>query len=188
MSTTDFAVIANGGKQYKIHQGDIIALEKFSDASGAPASGAPTPDAPASGASTSGEGMQEIQLTEVLMIRDGDKVEIGTPLLEGKTIPARILEQRKDKKVLVFKKKRRKNYRRTQGHRQQHTVVEILPFTASGAQQKAAEKASAKPAAKPVAQAEAKVAVKAAAQEKPAAQEKAAAQPAVQKKDTQDGT
>lgn len=93
-----YAVIRTGGKQYKIASGDIVKLEKLD-----------------------GEEGSEIVFNEVLAIGD----LIGTPLVKGAFVKATVLKQVKDKKVIVFKKKRRQNYRRKNGHRQNITLVKI---------------------------------------------------------------
>lgn len=93
-----FAVIKTGGKQYRVEAGDVIVVEKLPvEENGA------------------------VTFDEVLMA--GDKV--GTPLVEGAKVSGTVLSQTRDKKVIVFKKKRRQNYRRKQGHRQYISVVRI---------------------------------------------------------------
>ncbi len=67
----------------------------------------------------------EVSFDKVMLLSDGQKVEIGTPYLEGKTVTAEVVRHGKDDKVLIFKKKRRKNYRKKTGHRQQFTEVRI---------------------------------------------------------------
>ena len=93
-----FAVIKTGGKQYKVAPNDIITVEKVE-----------------------GEAGSKVTLDSVLMV--GDKV--GSPTVPGASVTAEVLEQTKADKVLVFKKKRRKNYRRKNGHRQQVSVLKI---------------------------------------------------------------
>lgn len=93
---SDFAIFQTGGKQYRVSTGDIIKVEKL-DATG------------------------DVTFDQVLMI--GDKV--GTPVIAGAKVVATVLEQKRADKVLVFKKKRRHNYRRTIGHRQFITVLKI---------------------------------------------------------------
>jgi large subunit ribosomal protein L21 len=93
-----FAVIKTGGKQYRVEAGDVIVVEKLPvDENGA------------------------VTFDEVLMV--GDKV--GAPLVEGATVTGEVMKQARDKKIIVFKKKRRQNYRRKQGHRQYISVVRI---------------------------------------------------------------
>jgi large subunit ribosomal protein L21 len=96
-----YAVIKTGGKQYRVSEGDRIRVEKLSGEVGA-----------------------EISFDEVLML-GGDKVAIGTPLVSGASVKAKIVAQDRAKKVIVFKYRRRKNYRRKQGHRQPYTELQI---------------------------------------------------------------
>ena len=98
---SDFAIFQTGGKQYRVAQGDIIKVEKLN-----------------------AEGT--VEFDQVLMV--GDK--IGTPLVEGAKIVAEVIEQKRADKILVFKKKRRQNYRRTAGHRQYITVLKITEIKA----------------------------------------------------------
>jgi len=109
----------------------------------------------------------------VLMLGDGDKVTIGEPLIEGAQVRAELLETRKGAKIIVFKKKRRKGYRRTKGHRQFETVVRVSEILTKGA------KPATKPAAKPAAAK--KPAAKPAAAKKPAVKKAPAKKPAVKK-------
>jgi large subunit ribosomal protein L21 len=96
-----YAVIKTGGKQYKVSEGDLLKVEKIN-----------------------GEVGDTIELSEVLMV-GGEKVEIETPLLPEVQVKAQIVEQDKDKKVLVFHSKRRKGYRKIYGHRQPITRLKI---------------------------------------------------------------
>jgi large subunit ribosomal protein L21 len=97
-----YAVVATGGKQYKVQEGEILRVEKLA-----------------------GEVGSEIAFERVLMTSDGENVQIGQPLVEGALVKGHIVEQGKSKKIIVFKYKRRKRYRRKQGHRQQYTAVRI---------------------------------------------------------------
>ena len=97
-----YAVIASGGKQYKVMEGDTLRLEKIEGNVG-----------------------ESVSFDNVLMCSDGEQVKIGQPTLDGAVVSGHIAEQGKAKKVIVFKYKRRKRYRRTQGHRQQYTAVRI---------------------------------------------------------------
>ena len=97
-----FAVIRTGGKQYKVAKDDVIAVEKLAGEPGA-----------------------TIELGEVLMVGDGAAVSTGAPLLAGASVSATLVEQRRADKIIVFKKKRRHNYRRKNGHRQHQTVLRI---------------------------------------------------------------
>ena len=102
-----FAVIRTGGKQYKVAPNDVIAVEKLDGEPGA-----------------------TIELAEVLMVGDGAEVSTGTPLLSGALVSAELVEQRRADKIIVFKKKRRQNYRRKNGHRQYQTVLRITEIRA----------------------------------------------------------
>ena len=154
-----FAVVKTGGKQYRVQKDDIIKVEKLA-----------------------GDAGSEILLEEVLMQGGEGKATVGTPMISGAAVKAEILEQTRDKKIIVFKKKRRQNYRRKKGHRQDLTVLRILDVAAkAGAKVKAAPaksaapkkeeaKTEAKPAAKKAApKAEAKTEAKAPAKKKAAA-------------------
>jgi large subunit ribosomal protein L21 len=101
-----YAVIKTGGKQYKVSEGDLLKIEKIEGAVG-----------------------DTVELSEVLMV-GGEEVKIGTPLLPAAKVTARIVEQGKDKKVLVFHAKRRKGYRKTYGHRQPLTRLQITGIQA----------------------------------------------------------
>ena len=96
-----YAVIKTGGKQYRVSQGDRIRVEKLPGEVGA-----------------------DITLDEVLML-GGDKVSVGAPLGRGASVSAKIVAQDRAKKIIVFKYKRRKGYRRKYGHRQPYTELEI---------------------------------------------------------------
>jgi large subunit ribosomal protein L21 len=98
-----FAVIRTGGKQYKVAKDDVISVERLVAEPGA-----------------------AIELGEVLMIGEGAEVATGTPLLDGASVSATVVEQTRAGKIIVFKKKRRHNYRRKKGHRQQQTVLRII--------------------------------------------------------------
>ena len=97
-----FAVIRTGGKQYKVAKDDVISVERLAAEPGA-----------------------TIELGEVLMIGEGAEVASGTPLLDGAAVSATVVEQTRAAKIIVFKKKRRHNYRRKKGHRQLQTVLRI---------------------------------------------------------------
>jgi large subunit ribosomal protein L21 len=113
-----FAVIRTGGKQYKVAENDVILVEKLPGSAGA-----------------------EIKLDDVLMI-GGKALEIGAPALTKAAVFAEVLEQTRGAKVIVFKKKRRHNYRRKKGHRQDLTALRITGISATGA--KPAKKAALK--------------------------------------------
>lgn len=97
-----FAIIKTGGKQYKVAEGDVIRLEKLDAQAGS-----------------------KVEFTDVILVNDGKKDHIGEPTLAGATVTATVEEQMRDRKVIVFKKTRRHNYRRKKGHRQHLTVVKI---------------------------------------------------------------
>ena len=97
-----FAVIRTGGKQYTVAKNDVIAVERLEGEPGA-----------------------TIELGEVLLIGDGADVSAGTPLLAGASVSATLVEHRRADKIIVFKKKRRHNYRRKKGHRQHQTMLRI---------------------------------------------------------------
>jgi len=97
-----FAVIRTGGKQYKVAQDDLITVEKLPGEPGA-----------------------TIELGEVLMVGEGAAVTTGAPLIAGASVSATLVEQRRGDKIIIFKKKRRQNYRRKNGHRQHETVLRI---------------------------------------------------------------
>jgi large subunit ribosomal protein L21 len=97
-----YAVVSSGGKQYKVQKDEILRVEKISGDIGAP-----------------------VSFDKVLMFSDGENVNIGQPVLENVLVNGHIVEQDKAKKIIIFKYKRRKRYRRKQGHRQQYTAVKI---------------------------------------------------------------
>lgn len=99
-----FAVIKTGGKQYKVSPNRVIRVEKIP-----------------------GEAGSKIEFNEVLMIGEAAKASfIGTPIVKGALVTAEIMDQMRDEKIIVFKKKRRQNYRRKNGHRQELTQVKII--------------------------------------------------------------
>lgn len=100
------AVIKTGGKQYKVAPGEVIRVERLNAEPGA-----------------------EFELSEVLMVIDGDQVSVGQPVLENASVKVKLLEHGKATKVVVFKKKRRKGYRVKKGHRQQFSTIEIREVT-----------------------------------------------------------
>jgi large subunit ribosomal protein L21 len=97
-----YAVIASGGKQYRVQTGETIRLEKLS-----------------------GDVGDKVAFDNVLMFADGDTIKIGQPMLGGITVRGHIAEQDKNKKIIVFKYKRRTRYHRKRGHRQPFTAVTI---------------------------------------------------------------
>ena len=116
-----FAIVRTGGKQYRVAPGDKIVVEKLV-----------------------GEAGDTIDLTDVLLAGEGGDLKSTA----GLTVGARIIAQAKADKVTVFKKRRRHNYRRKAGHRQQHTIIEIVSIGGKKADKKPEAKAETKPAAK----------------------------------------
>ena len=142
-----YAVVKTGGKQYRVAKDDKILVERLEGEAGA-----------------------SVQLDNVMMVVDGDKVTVGTPQIAGASVAAEVVEQTRGPKIIIFRRKRRKNHRRTQGHRQDLTLLKITGISADG-KAPAAKKAAAKKAAKK-ADADAKPAAKKAT--KKAAAKKAA--------------
>ncbi|MFA7074679.1 MAG: 50S ribosomal protein L21 [Endomicrobiaceae bacterium] len=103
-----YAIIMTGGKQYKVEKGMNVVVEKLGE---------------------TGEG-QEVVLDQVLMIADGDKATVGKPVIEGASVVAKVVAQKRLPKVLVFKKRPKKGYKKMQGHRQYVTEVEIVDIKA----------------------------------------------------------
>lgn len=103
-----FAVIRTGGKQYKVQKNDKIFVEKIE-----------------------GEDGTVIKLDQVLMIADEKKSTVGAPVLEGAIVEATIIRQDRGPKITIFKKKRRQNYRRKKGHRQDLTYIQITDIKAA---------------------------------------------------------
>ena len=98
-----YAIIETGGKQYRVAEGSIYRVEKLPAESGT-----------------------EVFFEKVLAIKDGDRMQVGTPYVQDARVSARVLSHGKGKKIIVFKYKRKKNYRKKQGHRQPFTQVVIL--------------------------------------------------------------
>lgn len=101
-----YAIIKTGGKQYQVAAGDRVFVEKLAGNVG-----------------------DNVELEEVLLIADGDAVTVGKPVVEGAKVVATISAQSKHKKIRVFKKKRRKGYRLSQGHRQPYTALTIAEIS-----------------------------------------------------------
>jgi large subunit ribosomal protein L21 len=99
---TDYAVVKTGGKQYRVKKDDIIEVEKLETPKGG-----------------------TVTLDYVLLLGSAGSAKIGTPTVAGASVKATVLDQKKDDKIIVFKKKRRQNYRRKNGHRQNLTVLKI---------------------------------------------------------------
>jgi large subunit ribosomal protein L21 len=116
-----YAVIKTGGKQYRVAENDTLDIERVA-----------------------GEAGDTIEFTDVLMVAGDSGVEVGSPTIEGATVAADIVEQFRGKKIIVFKKKRRKNYQRRNGHRQLLSRVSITEILTGG--KKPSKKAAAKKA------------------------------------------
>lgn len=97
-----YAIIRTGGKQYQVACGDRVRVEKLTGNVG-----------------------DSVDLDDVLMVADGDEIKVGQPVVDGAKVVAKIFEQGKAKKVIIFKKKRRKGYRLRKGHRQDYTSLLI---------------------------------------------------------------
>jgi large subunit ribosomal protein L21 len=115
-----FAVIRTGGKQYRVAPNDIIEIEKIAGNPG-----------------------DIVELGEVLLLGGEGAPKTGSPTISGAMVAAEVLEQKRDDKIIVFKKKRRQGYRRTKGHRQRLTALRITEILTGG---KKPSKAAAKPA------------------------------------------
>jgi large subunit ribosomal protein L21 len=102
-----YAIIRTGGKQYQVAAGDTLRVEKLR-----------------------GEVGDTIEINDVLLVADGEAVKVGQPLVDGAKVIAKIAEQGKAKKILVFKKKKRKGYQVKNGHRQQFTALTIEEIAA----------------------------------------------------------
>ncbi|MFO8049191.1 MAG: 50S ribosomal protein L21 [Desulfosudaceae bacterium] len=97
-----YAVVATGGKQYRVEKDQVLRIEKIP-----------------------GDIGEAVSFDKILLFSDGNNLEIGQPMLDNVSVSGHIVEQRRDKKIIVFKYKRRKRYRRKNGHRQAYTAVKI---------------------------------------------------------------
>ncbi len=104
-----FAIIETGGKQYKVSTSKILEIEKLNFKKG-----------------------ETITFKNVLLLNDNKNTEIGNPSIEGATVEAKLLDNVKDRTILVFHKRRRKNSRKKNGHRQQHSKIQITKIVAKG--------------------------------------------------------
>jgi large subunit ribosomal protein L21 len=102
-----YAVVKTGGKQYRVSAGEKLKIEQITADVG-----------------------QEIELEEVLLVADGDALKMGTPLVSGAKVKAKVLNHGRGDKVHIYKMRRRKHYRKSQGHRQNYTEIEILGIAA----------------------------------------------------------
>ena len=115
------AVFKTGGKQYSVKAGQILKVEKLEGKKG-----------------------DNVSFKNVLAVAENSKNTIGAPLVDGAVVEAKILDQIRDKKIIVFKKRKRQNYRSTQGHRQYLTVLKIESISMEGEKSKTEKKASVK--------------------------------------------
>lgn len=102
-----YAVVKTGGKQYTISEGDVFNVENLD-----------------------GEVGSTLELSEVVALSTGDDLKVGTPFVEGVTVTTEVVEHGRDKKIIVFKKKRRKGYKKKQGHRQGFTSLKVTAINA----------------------------------------------------------
>lgn len=126
-----YAIIETGGKQYRVTEGDQIRIEKIKAADG-----------------------EQVKFDKVLVLGDGAEAKVGAPYVDGAAVFGDVIETGKGKKVIIFKYKAKKDYRKKQGHRQPYTLVEITGISADGTApaKKAApkaEEAAEEPAKKP---------------------------------------
>lgn len=111
-----YAIIESCGKQYKVSEGDVVFFEKLDVEEG-----------------------KKVSFDKVILVSDEKKVEVGAPYVKGVKVEGKVLEHGKGKKIIVYKYKAKKNYRRTQGHRQPFTKVEITKISAGKATEAKAE-------------------------------------------------
>lgn len=104
-----YAVIETGGKQYRVQEGDVITIEKLKVSAG-----------------------DDVTFDKVLLLNDGEKVQVGTPTIEAAKVYGSVVENGKGEKVIIFKYKSKKDYRKKQGHRQPYTMVKIESLSADG--------------------------------------------------------
>jgi large subunit ribosomal protein L21 len=104
-----YAVLKTGGKEYRVSKGDLIRVEKMEGNVGDP-----------------------VTLKDVLMVSQEGDIQVGTPLLTHAVVTGEIVQHAKGKKVLIFKMKRRKNYRRLRGHRQTYTYIKVSDISVAG--------------------------------------------------------
>jgi large subunit ribosomal protein L21 len=104
-----FAIISSGGKQYKVSENTILTVNKLSGAAG-----------------------DHVEISDVLFASDGKEFSVGEPLIDGAKVNLEIIKQDRDRKILIFKKKRRKNFRRKNGHRQDMTFLQVKSLNIPG--------------------------------------------------------
>ena len=104
-----FAIISSGGKQYKVSENTILTVNKLSGTAG-----------------------DKVEISDVLFASDGKEFSVGEPLIDGAKVNLEIIKQDRDRKILIFKKKRRKNFRRKNGHRQDMTFLQVKSLNIPG--------------------------------------------------------
>ena len=109
-----YAIIESCGKQYKVAEGDVVFFEKLDAEEG-----------------------KKVNFDNVVLVSNEDKIEVGTPYVKGVKVEGKVVKHGKGKKIIVYKYKAKKNYRRTQGHRQPYTKVEITAIKMPTAKKKA---------------------------------------------------
>ena len=114
-----YAIFETGGKQYKAAKGDVVFVEKLALEPGKQVS------------------------FDALVVADGDKIQIGTPIVKGVKVKAKVVEHGKEKKVIVYKYKSKDNFRKKQGHRQPYTKIEITGITTAKSKEKESAEAEA---------------------------------------------
>ena len=115
-----YAIIETCGKQYKVTEGDVVFFEKLEAEEG-----------------------KKVKFDKVILVSDEGKVEVGTPYVKGAKVEGKVIAHGKAKKIIVFKYKAKKNYRRKQGHRQPYTKVEITSIKLAAEKKETAEKKTA---------------------------------------------
>lgn len=145
-----YAIIETGGKQYRVQEGDVITIEKLNVSAG-----------------------DAVEFDKVLVLSDGNTVQVGAPVVEAAKVYGSVVENGKGQKVIIFKYKAKKDYRKKQGHRQPYTMVKIESLNGKPAPKKAEaateEVVEKKPAAKKATAEKKPAAKKATAEKKPAA-------------------
>ncbi|MEM8937231.1 MAG: 50S ribosomal protein L21 [Pseudomonadota bacterium] len=121
-----YAVVKTGGKQFRVSKDDVLRVERLPGAEG-----------------------EIVTLSDVLMLGEGDSVTVGAPTVSGASVAAEIVEQTRANKIIIFKKRRRQNYRRKKGHRQHQTVLKVTEILTDGAAPKPAAKKEATKKAAP---------------------------------------
>ena len=123
-----YAIIESCGRQYKVAEGDVVFFEKLDTEEG-----------------------KKITFDHVVLVSDDKKVEVGAPYVKGVKVEGKVVSHGKGKKILVYKYKAKKNYRRTQGHRQPYTKVEITAIKTASEKTETSKEEVKETAAKPVA-------------------------------------